>query len=165
MANFFMVTYLWITWIILGAFILEVFMVYPNIFHDVPNSLQSAMDFMEVASPHTFFPPLGFLSWLTGLGALILGWRVKSARNWILGSIVMMILLGLVSMFFEWPRNEIMFIEGSKIHSEGFLIKTAQEFLIINWIRVALNTLGAVFVFKGFLEFYRHRVSGVNHNS
>ncbi len=156
---FFIVTYLWITFILLGAFILEVFMVYPNIFHDVPHSLQSSMDFMKVASPQTFFPPLGFLSWLTGIGALILSWKVKSARYWILGSILMMILLGLVSMAFEWPRNEIMFIEGSKVHSEGMLIQTAKEFLFINWIRVALNTLGAILVFKGFLEFYRNRVT------
>ncbi len=100
---FFMAAYLWITLIILGAFILEVFMVYPNIFYDIPSSLQTSMVFMVVASPHTFFPPLGFLSWVTGLGAFILGWRVKSVRYWILGSIVMMIFLGLVSMIFEWP--------------------------------------------------------------
>ena len=69
----------------------------------------------------------------------------------------MMILLGMISMVFEWPRNEIMFIEGSSVHSVAFLQQTAREFLMINWLRVALNTMGAIFVFTGFLKFYRSR--------
>lgn len=69
----------------------------------------------------------------------------------------MMILLGVISMVFEWPRNEIMFIEGSSIHSISFLQQTAREFLVINWIRVALNTFGAVLVFIGFQKFSMHR--------
>lgn len=159
---FFMLGYLWVTLMMLGAFALEVFMVYPNIFHDVPNSLETTMDFMTEASPHTFFPPLGFISWLTGLGALILGWRVKSARYWIAGSIIVMIFLGFISMVFEWPRNEIMFIEGELVHSVDFLKQTAREFLIINWFRVACNTIGAILVFKGFLQFYREKIIKVN---
>lgn len=153
-AYVFMLSYLWVTLIMLGAFALEVFMVYPNIFHDVPNSFEISMDFMKVASPHTFFPPLGLASWLTGLGALILSWEAKAARYWILGSIMVMILLGLISMVFEWPRNEIMFIEGNKVHSVAFLKQTAREFLVINWLRIACNTIGAVLVFKGFLMFF-----------
>ncbi|MFB9975144.1 DUF1772 domain-containing protein [Pallidibacillus thermolactis] len=109
-----------------------------------------------MAGPSTFFPPVGFVSWLTGLGALIFCWRIKSARFWILGSILMMILLGVISMVFEWPRNEIMFIEGSSVHSIPFLEQTAREFLFINWFRVALNTIGAVLVFIGFLKFSQH---------
>lgn len=152
---FFMVSYLWITFITLGAFVLEVFMVYPNIFHNMPESLEVSMDFMKAASPHTFFPPLGFASWVTGAGALILVWKQKSARRWVLGSILVMILLGLISMVFEWPRNEIMFIEGQSVHSATFLKQTAREFLMINWIRVACKTIGAVMVFVGFLKFYK----------
>ncbi|URT71647.1 DUF1772 domain-containing protein [Cytobacillus firmus] len=155
---FFMVSYLWITFIMLGAFILEVFMVYPNIFHNVPESFEVSMDFMEAASPHTFFPPLGLASWITGAGALILVWKIKSARSWVLGSILVMILLGLVSMIFEWPRNEIMFIDGQSVHSVEFLKQTAREFLMINWIRVACNTIGAVMVFVGFLKFYKNQL-------
>jgi len=35
---------------------------------------------MSVRALSDFFPPLGFLSWVTGAGAFVLGWRVKSAR-------------------------------------------------------------------------------------
>lgn len=155
---FFMAAYLWITFIMLGAFVLEVFMVYPNIFHNIPESFEVSMDFMVAASPHTFFPPLGFASWVTGAGALLLVWKMKSARNWVLGSILVMILLGVISMVFEWPRNEIMFIEGQSVHSVQFLKQTAREFLMINWIRVACNTFGAIMVFVGFLKFYQCRL-------
>jgi hypothetical protein len=75
----FALVYLWVM-ILLGSIVLETFMVYPSIFHDAPRSLETTMEFMVVRSPGDFFPPLGFLSWLTGIGALILAWRVKPAR-------------------------------------------------------------------------------------
>jgi hypothetical protein len=72
----FTLAYLWLMMILLGSITLETFMVYPNIFHDAPRSLETTMEFMAVTSPGDFFPPLGFLSWLTGIGALILAWPV-----------------------------------------------------------------------------------------
>jgi hypothetical protein len=81
------VAYLWVLMILLGAILLETFMVYPNIFHDPPRSLELGLEFMSGRAPSDFFPPLGFLSWVTGAGALVLSWRVKSARWWILFSL------------------------------------------------------------------------------
>jgi len=72
--------YLWVMMILLGAIVMETFMVYPNVFYDPPRSLETGLEFMAVRAPSDFFPPLGFLSWVTGIGALVLGWRVKSAR-------------------------------------------------------------------------------------
>src|SRR3712207_2568070 len=109
--------YLWVMMVLLGAIVLETFMVYPNIFYDPPRSLETTLEFMAVSSPGDFFPPLGFLSWITGIGSLILAWRVKSARYWILLSLLMIVCEGLVSMAFFWPRNEIMFTEGTAVHS------------------------------------------------
>ncbi len=150
--------YLWVMMILLGAITLETFMVYPNIFHDPPRSLETGLEFMSVRAPSDFFPPLGFLSWITGIGALILGWRVKSARYWILLSLIMIMCEGLVSMVFFWPRNEIMFIEGSAVHSDEFLRQTAQEFQTLHWSRLAFNAAAFVSIFVGFLKFYRYRV-------
>src|SRR6185503_11418901 len=95
--------YLWVMMILLGSIVLETFMIYPNVFYNAPQSLETAMAFMVVRAPNDFFPPLGFLGWLTGLGSLILGWRVKSARYWILGSLIMIVCEGLFSMAFFWP--------------------------------------------------------------
>lgn len=42
------VFYLWVTMILLGAVVLETFMICPNIFVDPPASLDTALAFMRV---------------------------------------------------------------------------------------------------------------------
>ncbi|MCE7990244.1 MAG: hypothetical protein DYG89_54585 [Caldilinea sp. CFX5] len=154
-----MLIYLWVMLILLGSIVLETWMIYPNIFRDPPASFAVALDFMSVRAPHDFFPPLGFLSWVTGAGSLLLGWRVKSARYWIVGSLLMIVAEGLVSMAFFWPRNTIMFIEGTAVHSAEFLRQTAVEFENLHWLRVAFNAVGSALIFTGFLKFYRHSLT------
>jgi hypothetical protein len=150
--------YLWTMMILLGAIVLETFMVYPNIFHDPPRSLELAMEFMTVRGPADFFPPLGFLSWLAGAAAVILCWRAQQARWWILLSVVMIVADGLVSMVFFWPRNEIMFVEGAAVHSAEVLRQTAREFQTLHWSRLAFNAASAAFAFVGFVAFDRQRI-------
>ncbi|SFL36089.1 hypothetical protein SAMN04487943_101158 [Gracilibacillus orientalis] len=150
--------HLWIQWIMLGSILLDTFMVYPNIFYNIPESLEVSMEFMAVASPHTYFPPLGMASISTGILAVILSWKVKPARYWILLSMLMIVLEGATSMIFEWPRNEIMFMEGTAVHSIDFLIQTAREFLIVHGFRVAYNIIGSIFMFVGFIKYYKHLV-------
>ncbi len=152
-------TYLWVMMILLGAILFDTLVLYPDIFYDVPRSLDTAVEFMVVRGPGDFFRPLGFFSWLTGIGALILGWRVKSARYWILASLIMMVCQGLISMAFFWPRNTIMFTEGTAVHSVAYLHQTAQEFQTGHWLRVAFNVAASALSFMGFLRFYRHRVT------
>ncbi len=153
-----LLTYLWVMMILLGSIVLETWMIYPNIFNDPPASLDLAMEFMSVRSPADFFPPLGFASWVTGAASLLLGWRVKSARYWILGSLLMIIGEGIASMLLFWPRNTIMFIEGTAVHSVEFLRQTAHEFELMHWLRVAFNVAGSALIFTGFLKFYRHTI-------
>ncbi len=152
----FALVYLWVLMILLGSIVLETFMVYPNIFHDAPRSLETTMEFMVVSSPGDFFPPLGFLSWLTGTGALILAWNVKPAWYWILGSLVMIVCEGLFSMAFFWPRNTIMFMEGIEVHSAAYIRQVAEEFQTLHWLRLAFNAAASVSMFVGFLKFYRY---------
>jgi len=150
--------YLWTMMILLGSIVLETFMIYPNIFVDPPASFAVALEFMDVRAPSDFFPPLGFTSWVAGAAALLLGWRVKSARWWILGSVLMIVGEGIASMLLFWPRNTIMFVEGPAVHSAEFLRQTAMEFQNLHWLRVGFNAVGSVLIFVGFLRFYRHRL-------
>jgi uncharacterized membrane protein len=150
--------YLWTMMILLGAVVLETFMVYPNIFHDPPRSLELAMAFLSVRGPADVFPPLGFVSWVTGAAALLLVWRSQSARWWILLSLLMIVADGLVSILFFWPRNEIMFVEGAAVHSAEVLRQTAREFQTLHWLRLAFNAASAVFAFVGFVTFDRSRI-------
>jgi hypothetical protein len=145
--------------ILLGAIVLETLMIYPNVFSDPPASLELAMDIMSVSGPHDFFPPLGLLSWVLGAGVLVLCWRVKAARWWILFSLLMIVCEGVASMLYFWPRNEIMFVEGPEVHSAEYLKQVAREFETWHWrSRMGFNALAAVSAFVGFLRFYRHRL-------
>jgi hypothetical protein len=151
--------YLWVMMTLLGAIVLETFMIYPNVFADPPASLELAMDFMSVSGPNDFFPPLGFLSWVLGAAALVLCWRVKAARWWILFSLVMIACEGVVSMLYFWPRNEIMFVEGPELHSAEYLKQVARDFETWHWrSRMGFNALAAVSAFVGFLRIYRQRL-------
>jgi hypothetical protein len=154
----FVLAHTWVLMIFLGALVFDTLIVYPNTFHDVPRSLETAMAFATVRGPGDFFPPLGFVSWITGVGSLILAWRVKPARYWIIGSLIVMVCEGLFSMAFFWPRNTIMFTEGTAVHSVTFLKQTAREFEVGHWIRFALGSSAATTSFMGFLMFYRYRI-------
>jgi len=151
--------YLWVMMILFGAIVLETFMVYPNVFADPPRSLRLAMAFMSVSGPSDFFPPLGFLSWVTGAGTLVLCWPVKAARWWIAFSLLMILGEGVASVLYFWPRNEIMFVEGAEVHSAEYLRQVAREFEAWHWrSRLGFNALAAASAFVGFLRFYRHKI-------
>ena len=152
------VAYLWVMMILLGSIVLETFMVYPNIFHDPPQSLATAMEFMSVRGPNDFFPPLGLFSWVTGLASLALAWRVPSARYWILGSLLMIVGEGLASIAFFWPRNEILFVEGQAVHSAAYLRRIAEEFTTLHWLRLAFNVGASSFAFVAMLRLHRRTV-------
>ena len=153
-----LLAFVWIVMILLGSIVLETFMVYPNIFHDPPKSLETALAFMSVRAPNDFYPPLGFLSWVTGVASLLLTWSEKSVRYWVLASVAMIVGEGVFSMFFFWPRNEIMFIEGPAKHSAAVLKATAEEFQAMHWGRVGFNAAAAVFAFTAFLRLYRQQI-------
>ena len=153
-----LLAYLWIMMILLGSIVIETFMIYPNIFHNPPESFETALKFMSVRAPNDFFPPLGFLSWVTGATAVLLSWPFKSARPWVIASVLMIVGEGLASMTLFWPRNTIMFIEGTALHSAEFLRQTAQEFQTLHWLRVGFNLASSIFIFTGFLKFYRHMI-------
>ncbi len=154
-----LLSYLWVMMILLGSIMLETFMVYPNIFHDPPDSFATALEFMKVRAPHDFYPPLGLFSWVTGAASLIVGWKVRPARYWIVVSLAMIVGEGLVSMVFFWPRNTIMFIEGPAVHSAEVLRRTALEFQRLHWLRVGFNAIGSAAMFTAFLKYHRHIVT------
>lgn len=154
-----LLSYLWVMMILLGSIMLETFMVYPNIFHDPPDSFATALEFMKVRAPHDFYPPLGLFSWVTGAASLIAGWKVRPARYWILVSLAMIVGEGLVSMAFFWPRNTIMFIEGPAVHSAEVLRRTALGFQRLHWLRVGFNVIGSAAMFTAFLKYHRHIVT------
>jgi hypothetical protein len=154
--------YLWVMMILFGAIVLETFMIYPNIFHDPPATLELGTRFLAVAGPSDFFPPLGFASWVLGAAALVLTARFRDARWWFALSLAMIVAEGLVSMAYFWPRNEIMFVEGLRVHSAEYLQQVAHEFEAWHWrSRLGFNGLSAAAAFVGFLRIHRRRLTGL----
>jgi hypothetical protein len=150
--------YLWVVMLMLGAILLETLMVYPNIFRNAPESLAYASGFFTEASPATFFRPLGMLSWVLGIATVLLTWPVGSVRRWMVFSLLCIVADGVASMLFFWPRNTIMFVEGTAVHSPEVLRQTAEQFEQLHWLRVAFNAASAIFAFIGFVALDRWRL-------
>jgi hypothetical protein len=154
-----LVVYVWASIVLFGSIFFETLIIYPNIFHDVPRSLETAMAFMVVSGPGDFFARVGMITLIVGLAALILGWRTKSVRYWILGSVAALATGDfLLSALFFWPRNTIMFTEGTARHSVAFLMQTASEFQTGHWLRLAMSGVTAALAFVALLNFHRHRI-------
>jgi hypothetical protein len=162
----FIMAYLWMLMILFGAIVFETFIIYPDIFHDIPHSFQVGMEFMDLRGPHDFFPPVGMASLFLGTLATLMSWRAKSVRYWLLGSLIL-IFVGefLFSAAFFWPRNTIMFIEGTAAHSVASLKQTAQEFQAGHWLRLVLSAGAAGLAFAGLLKFYRRLFQGELHKT
>ncbi len=71
---------------------------------------------------------------------------------------LMIVLEGATSLIFEWPRNEIMFIQGEAVHSVDFLVQTAREFLIVHGFRVVYNIIGSILMFVVFMKYYKQQL-------
>lgn len=151
--------FLWVVMTLFGAIVLETLMIYPNVFADPPDSLELSMEFMSVAGPSDFFPPLGLACWIFGAVALVLTLRTRNVRWWIVLALAALIAEGVVSWMFFWPRNDIMFVEGLTVHSAEYLHQIAHQFETWHWrSRMAFNTIAAVSTFIGFLMLYRNRI-------
>jgi hypothetical protein len=151
--------YLWVMMILFGAVVLETFMIYPNIFRNAPESLAYASGFFTEASPATFFRPLGMASWAVGIAAVVLSWPMSNVRRWMVLSLLCIVADGVASMIFFWPRNTMMFIEGTAVHSPEVLRQIAEQFEQLHWLRVAFNAASAVFAFIGFVALDRRQVA------
>ncbi|GEO91415.1 DUF1772 domain-containing protein [Kocuria flava] len=162
--------YLWVTMTSFGAVVLETVMVYPNVFADPPGSLELGMEFFALRGPSDVFPPLGLASWVLGAASLVLCRRVPTVRWWVLLSLIMFVAEGVVSMLYFWPRNEVLFVEGTAVHSAEHLRQVAAEFE--TWharSRTVLNTVAAVAAFTALGRAYRLHVlatgSGARHGA
>ncbi|MGH3979754.1 MAG: DUF1772 domain-containing protein [Pseudonocardiaceae bacterium] len=153
------VLYFWSSAILFGSLLAETVLLYPNIFHDVPRSLETASTFMAAVNPGDYFPPLGMASLCLGVLAIALNWRVKAVRSWFLGA-MLVVALGdyLLSALYMWERNTIMFQEGAAVHSVAYLQEVAREFETAHWVRIGAAGIAAVCVFVGLLRSYRERV-------
>jgi hypothetical protein len=152
----FIIAYLWILMMISGGILFETLIVYPNIFYDVPQSLEDGLEFMTVTTPREFFVITGILAMITGIGSLVLmaRRRIKWSIYWTLSSLIIF-MLGkyLFSYIFFWPLNTILFIEGTIMHSTSYLKQISPEFYTGQWLRLAASEISSILSFIGLLRY------------
>lgn len=135
----------WALCILFGAIVFNTLVFYPNIFHDVPESLERTMQFLEVRGPHHFFPPFGAMVILLNVLSLMLWWTARSIRVLLITSIVLLIAFEFIfSVTFFWEKNKILFTEGQSMHSIEFLRSTASSFQNWHWVRVFTTGLASI---------------------
>jgi len=141
--------YAWLLALFWGAILSETIMLYPNIFYNVPDSLPAAMMFLKKVGPGDFFPKLGGVVLLVSITTILVNFSNKFVfKRLLLSFILLFVFEFLFSIFYFWPRNQIMFSEGSIIHSKDILSKTAHEFLIGHFVRLLIALITSLLVLK-----------------
>ncbi len=148
--------YAWAQTVLTGALLFDTFVLYPNIFADVPQSLSTSMQFLSRASPGSFLPGLGAFTLATGLVALWAWRRERRVLVCFLAGFMLVIAFDFVaSALYFWPRNTIMFTEGLRVHSAAKLLEASRQFQFAHWIRVAACLIASCCAMLGLVAAVR----------
>jgi hypothetical protein len=149
----------WAVTLLFGAILSETVLLYPNIFYDVPASLERSMTFMQATGPGDFFPKLGTAVLLVSIISLILCRRHKPAVWYLLASVLVMVVFEfLLSVFYFWPRNLILFKEGSAIHNPDHLRTVASQFQTGHWLRLGASFIASLLACQGLYHISKSRL-------
>ncbi|WP_330181890.1 hypothetical protein OHB26_37045 [Nocardia sp. NBC_01503] len=136
----------------------ETMLLYPNIFHDIPDSLALTQQFMGTVAVGDIMRPLGGLLTLCALPAAYIAVRHRTARAWTASSLAFMITgQFLLSILYQWPRATILFDDRDQ-HTRAEIDRAATEFLIGQGFRIAAGLAAAILATAAALIWYRARV-------
>jgi len=152
-----LLAYLWIMMLLLGAIVHDTSML-SLIFFQGPPTLIKILRFADM--PIGFFPFFGVASWLTGALALVLNWRVRTVRRWMLVSLAMILIEEVVALFAVWPKGTILSsIWDIEANSAQRLDQLMRLFQALRWLRLVLHAACAGFAFVAFLKAYEQRLT------
>jgi hypothetical protein len=149
--------YLCLMLIILGGTIFSVLVEYPNWFADVPASLEATRNFYKVFHPGYFFQIFGPLSVLTGIAFVITGWRVGRAGKLVGVSVLLFVAIELLTLFYIYPRLNILFFSDLAAVSVETLRLTARQFTIADNLRTVLCVVANAFAIAAVFQFFKVR--------
>ena len=110
-----------------------------------------------MVGPAQYFRPFGMAAVALGVVGVLVARPWRTARWWLVGSAVSIALEGISSRLYFWPRNEILFVEGSAVHPVEVLRRVSDEFQAWHWFRVLCDAAAAACVLVGFLRFHRRQ--------
>ncbi|MFI6165884.1 hypothetical protein ACIBCN_03770 [Nocardia sp. NPDC051052] len=143
---------------VFGTAAAETLLLYPNIFRDVPESLELSQRFLSAISVGEVMRPLGGVLTLCAVLAFVAAVRYRVAVRWTVLSLVPLVIgQFLLSVLYEWPRATILFDDRGK-HSLAEIERAATEFQIGEGFRILAAALTALFAVAAALACYRRRV-------
>ncbi len=129
---------------------------YPAWFARIPDTLDEAYRTGTGSVTARWLVLLGSGA-VASAGALaVAGWRQAFARNLVLASAAIILLVGAVTFAYFEPLVTILIRQGARMYTNDVLRMQARQFQQINWIRLA-NITGAVLGLSapGVLRFIR----------
>ena len=127
---------------------------------DAPNwtgvpALEHYRAFYPVINPGTFFQTLLPAAIFALLAALVCNWRPIPATRWRLaGALALMILVGVLTFTFHFPRNKILF--GDPLtHSAAYYHQVVTEWVAGDYVRLAMILTAVVLVAVSMIRIAR----------
>lgn len=145
-----------IMFMLLGAAVLDTFVLFPNWFHNIPDSLVVAKQFNGFRNNGAFFVPMLLIEILSGVIFLVAAWKLEPARIWVLVEVVFFIAILLLNLGFIYPRLMTVIGEGSETRALEVLQQASQELQVLIQVRLAMGLIGAAFAVFGMWRFYEN---------
>ena len=147
-----------VAFFVFAAATVETALLYPNIFRDIPESLESTQEFMSVVAVGDVMRPLGAAMLLSGLLACAVSVRFRLARCWSFASLLALISgQFLLSILYLWPRATVLFDDRHR-HTANEIERAATEFEIGQIFRITAAALAALFAVLAAITTHRARV-------
>jgi len=156
--TFLFTAYFCLMLIVLGGTVFCVIVEYPNWFANIPSSLEATRNFYKAFHPGYFFQTVAPLSFLTGVAFVIAGWKIASARNFVLLSLAAIFVAELLTFIYIYPRLNILFY-GPDVASQSIetLRLAAQQFTTADRIRTGLALVANACAVGALFQFFRDR--------
>lgn len=133
----------------------ETALLYPNIFRDVPASLELSEEFMSAVAIGDVMRPLGAVLVFAALLALAAAVRYRLARRWVLLSLLPLVLgQAVLSMLYQWPRATMLYDDRAR-YGTAEIERAAEEFLLGHYARMGAAALTAALAVTAFLVCHR----------
>jgi len=155
MKNYFARILLWIaviTWgFWLGGLIYEMIVIVPLWSANLPQSViewNSRPNF--VMNPTKFYLPTVITLILSSSLGMILSWKSRNQRLWLILSTVCAIAAFVFTLIYFFPKNDVLFRNQNTGLSGEAIAEIAYAWIRGNWIRVGMMTVGFFAALKAF---------------
>jgi uncharacterized membrane protein len=118
---------------------------------DLPRSIETARQYFKNVNPGNFFRVYSPVNQLLALIVLIIFWKVKAVRSFVVMAFVLYLAADAFTFAYFYPRNDIMFVKQLNADAAA---KAWKEWNTMNWLRSAIVAAGIVCTAMGLHRYY-----------